>query len=71
MIAPLEDLKKLFSRVKDSMLKNSTSIDAINEASNIISILSAQVIAEANPLTEDQSKFFYGEFFKEVSKRAA
>ena len=40
-IAPLEDLKKLFSRVKDSMLKNSTSVEALNEASGIISILSA------------------------------
>ena len=52
-IAPLEDLKKLFSRVKDSMLRNSTSVEALNEASNIISILSAQNISEASPLTQE------------------
>ena len=53
------------------MLKNSTSVEALNEASNIVSILSAQNIASANPLTEDQSKFFYGEFFKEICQRAS
>ena len=51
------------------MLKSSTSVDALNEASSIVSILSAQVIAKASPLTEEQSKFFYGEFFKEVCSR--
>ena len=62
----MEDLKKLFSRVKDSLLRNSTSVEALNEVIGVINILSAQVIAEASPLTEEQTKFFYGEFFKEL-----
>ena len=53
------------------MLRSSTSTEALNEAANIVSILSAQIIASNNPLTEDQSKFFYEEFFKEVCQRAA
>lgn len=44
-VAPLEDLKKLFSRVKDSMLRSSTSVEALNEASNIISSLNAQILS--------------------------
>ena len=65
----MEDLKKLFSRVKDSLLRNSTSVEALNEVIGVINILSAQVIAEASPLTEEQTKFFYGEFFKELCQR--
>jgi len=37
----LEDQKKLFSRVKDSMLRSSTSVDAIHEVIGIVNILSA------------------------------
>ena len=40
-IAPLEDLKKLFSKVKDNMLRSSTAVDGIVEAQNLVSILSA------------------------------
>ena len=40
-IAPLEDLKKLFSKVKDNMLRSSTAVDGIIEAQNLVSILSA------------------------------
>ena len=52
------------------MLRSSTSTDALAETANIVSILSAQIIAEACPLSEEQAHFFYGEFFDEVCKRA-
>ena len=37
----------------------------------MVSILSAQVIAQSSELSEEQVKFFYGEFFKEICSRAA
>jgi len=70
-IAPLDDLQKLFSRVKDSLLRSSTSVEPLIEAQNLVNILSAQVIAAANPLSEAQTNFFYDQFFKEVCSRAA
>jgi hypothetical protein len=67
----LEEQKKLFSRVKDSMLRSSTSVEAIYEVIGIVNILSAQIVAKASPLSEEQTRFFYGEFFKEICQRAA
>ena len=46
-------------------------MEALQEAQSLVSILSAQVVAQASPLTEEQSTFFYKDFFKEVCKRAA
>ena len=66
MVAPLADIKKLFSRVKDSMLKSSTSVDPIRDCLNLINTL-----AEGPELSSEQSNFIYGEFFREIGSRAA
>lgn len=52
-ILPLEDQKKLFSRVKDSMLRSSTSVEAIQEACGFINILSAKALTGGSPLSEE------------------
>ena len=66
---PMSELKALFDDCKSSLDKNLEHFDCLRKLNDTVSILTARVVAEQEPLDQEQSKFIYDELIAGIARR--